>query len=109
MGQSRARSRTPWLSRLIRFGQAGRAVVEIALSRAVGRHGSDKGLSQVHLDSNGTYGAPRVRAELVLGRGVTVGHNAVAMLMRRAGLDGLPGSHRREAALLATVDAAPPL
>ncbi len=41
---------------------------------------------RVHIDSNGTYGAPRVRAELVMGYGITVGPNAVAMLMRRAGL-----------------------
>ena len=42
--------------------------------------------------SRGTYGALRVHAELRLGYGVTVGHNAVAMLMRRAGLQGLSGS-----------------
>jgi len=52
-------------------------------------------ITQVHVESNGTYGAPRVRAELVMGRGITVGHNAVAMLMRRAGLQGLPGARRR--------------
>ena len=39
-----------------------------------------------------TYGAPRVHAELRLGYGIRVGHNAVAMLMRRAGLQGLSGS-----------------
>src|SRR5437667_12607217 len=39
----------------------------------------------------GTYGALRVHAELTMGRGVTVGHNAVTMLMRRAGLHGHPG------------------
>jgi len=33
-----------------------------------------------------------VHAELRLGYGITVGHNAVAMLMRRAGLGGLSGS-----------------
>ncbi|WP_420614370.1 IS3 family transposase [Candidatus Spongiisocius sp.] len=42
--------------------------------------------------ARGTYGAPRVHAELRLGYGITVGHNAVAMLMRRAGLQGLSGS-----------------
>ena len=36
-----------------------------------------------------TYGAPRVHAELRIGQGITVDHNAVAMLMRRAGLRGL--------------------
>src|SRR6266508_4630823 len=38
-------------------------------------------ITQVHLESRGTYGALRVHAELVLGQGITVGHNAVAMLM----------------------------
>jgi putative transposase len=36
-----------------------------------------------------------VYAELTLGRGIVVGHNAVAMLMHRAGLSGLPGKRRR--------------
>ncbi|AVT32938.1 hypothetical protein C6361_29635 [Plantactinospora sp. BC1] len=39
------------------------------------------------------YGAGRVHAELRLGQGIVVGHNAVEMLMRRAGIKGLP--HRR--------------
>jgi putative transposase len=43
---------------------------------------------QVHQDSRGTYGALRVHAELRLGHGIMVGHNAVALLMRRAGLAG---------------------
>ncbi len=45
--------------------------------------------------SFGTYGARRVHAELTLGLGIMVGHNAVEMLMRRAGLVGLPGRKRR--------------
>ncbi|WP_089298551.1 IS3 family transposase [Actinoplanes regularis] len=44
----------------------------------------------VHAASRGTYGALRVHAELQLGHGIVVGHNAVEMLMRRAGLKGLP-------------------
>ena len=51
-------------------------------------------ITQVHLESRGTYGALRVHAELTLGRGITVGHNAVALLMHRAGLHGLPGARR---------------
>lgn len=51
-------------------------------------------ITQVHAESNGTYGARRVHAELRLGRGLIVGHNAVELLMRRAGLHGLPGSRR---------------
>jgi len=46
---------------------------------------------EVHQRSRGTYGALRVHAELRLGRGVVVGHNAVALLMRRAGLAGVTG------------------
>ena len=46
-------------------------------------------IHHIHQQSRGTYGAPRVHAELRLGHGITVGHNAVAMLMRRAGLAGL--------------------
>jgi putative transposase len=46
---------------------------------------------KVHQDSYKTYGALRVHAELRLGHGVVVGHNAVAMLMRRAGLAGATG------------------
>lgn len=51
-------------------------------------------ITQIHLESRGTYGAPRVHAELTIGRGIVVGHNAVAMLMARAGLKGLPGDRR---------------
>lgn len=46
---------------------------------------------QIHADSRGTYGALRVHAELTLGRGITVGHNAEAMLMQRAGIQGVTG------------------
>ena len=49
----------------------------------------------MHQASFGTYGARRVHAELRLGLGVAVGHGAVEMLMRRAGLVGLPGRNRR--------------
>lgn len=48
-------------------------------------------ITKIHADSKATYGARRVHAELTLGHGVTVGHEAVAMLMRRAGLQGLSG------------------
>ncbi|WP_433797365.1 transposase [Actinoplanes sp. CA-252034] len=44
----------------------------------------------VHAASRGTYGAGRVHAELRLGHGIIVGHNAVEMLMRHAGIKGLP-------------------
>ncbi len=51
-------------------------------------------ICQIHHQSRGTYGARRVHAELRLGHQITVGHNAVAMLMRRAGIAGLSGSRR---------------
>ena len=40
-------------------------------------------IREVHVASYGTYGAKRVHAELKLGRGIEVGHNAVAMLMQQ--------------------------
>ena len=51
-------------------------------------------IREVHLASRGTYGARRVQAELVLGRGISVGHQAVELLMRRAGIQGLSGRSR---------------
>ncbi|MHA6793557.1 IS3 family transposase [Pseudonocardia bannensis] len=47
-------------------------------------------IAAVHEASRQTYGAPRIRAELVLGHGVIVSRKTVAALMRRAGLAGLP-------------------
>jgi putative transposase len=51
-------------------------------------------IREVHRASRGTYGARRVRAELVLGRGIAVGHRAVEWLMRMAGIRGLAGRPR---------------
>jgi len=48
----------------------------------------------IHLRSRGTYGVPRVHAELWLDHGVAVGRKRVARLMRAAGLEGV---HRRRA------------
>lgn len=47
-------------------------------------------ITAVHEASRQTYGAPRVRAELVQAQGVIVSRKTVALLMRRAGLAGLP-------------------
>jgi putative transposase len=47
-------------------------------------------IGQARDASHGTYGQPRVRAELQLAHGVVAGHNTVALLMRRAGISGLP-------------------
>ena len=51
-------------------------------------------IRQVHQASRGTYGARRVQAELVLGQGVAVGHQAIERLMRQAGIQGLSGRPR---------------
>lgn len=51
-------------------------------------------IREIHTASRGTYGAPRVHAELTLGHGITVGHNAVSLLMRRAGIQGLARAAR---------------
>lgn len=49
---------------------------------------------EVHADSRGTYGAPRVHAELRLGLGLAVGRKRVARLMRDASIRGV--CHRRK-------------
>lgn len=46
-------------------------------------------IRQIHQDSRGTYGAPRVQAEIRLGQGVRCGRKRVARLMRLAGLAGI--------------------
>ena len=51
-------------------------------------------IRQVHQASRGTYGARRVQAELVLGQGVAVGHQAIERLMRQVGIQGLSGRPR---------------
>lgn len=51
-------------------------------------------IREIHVESFQVYGAPRVHAELTLGRGITVGHNTIALLMRRNGIKGLPNRRR---------------
>jgi putative transposase len=66
-----------------------------APSRRAIRHAWLTGQIQaVHQASRGTYGARRVHAELTLGLGITIGHGAIELLMRRAGIKGLPGTRR---------------
>lgn len=48
-------------------------------------------IREVHDASRQTYGARRVHAELVLGRGLSVARCTVELLMQRHGLAGLPG------------------
>ena len=42
-------------------------------------------IQAVHQASRGTHGSRRVHAELTLGLGITIGHGAIELLMRRAG------------------------
>jgi putative transposase len=48
-----------------------------------------KHIEKIHADSRGTYGRPRVHAELTLGLGIAVNHKRVTRLMREAGIRGL--------------------
>ena len=51
-------------------------------------------IADIHRASRRTYGARRVHAELVHGRGVAVARCTVELVMRRNGLAGLPGRPR---------------
>lgn len=51
-------------------------------------------IREIHIESFEVYGAPRVHAELTLGRGIVIGHNTVGLLMRRNGIKGLPNRRR---------------
>ncbi len=51
-------------------------------------------IRQVHIASRGTYGIRRVHADLTLGHGIAVGHQAVELLMRRAGIHEISGRPR---------------
>jgi len=52
-------------------------------------------IRKIHTQSRGTYGAPRVHAELRLGEGIRVGRKRVARLMRSAGIEGVYRRRRR--------------
>lgn len=54
-----------------------------------------KNIKEIHDESRGTYGWPRVHAELRLGLGEEVNHKRVRRLMREAGLQGLYRRRRR--------------
>lgn len=54
-----------------------------------------KHIRQIHADSRGSYGSPRVHAELTLGLGMVVNEKRVARLMRQAGIRGLYVRRRR--------------
>jgi putative transposase len=85
------------VSRLARVLGVARAGYYAWSSRpASARARADRALTeqirQIHARSRGTYGAPRVHAELRLGLDVHVARKRVARLMRAAGLQGC---HRR--------------
>jgi putative transposase len=52
-------------------------------------------IRHAHEASKGTYGAPRVHAELRLGEGIRVGRKRVERLMAGAGLQGIPVPRRK--------------
>ncbi len=52
-------------------------------------------IRQIHTVSRGTYGSPRVWAELRLGAGIRVGRKRVERLMRLHGLDGVYRRRKR--------------
>src|SRR5204863_981566 len=60
-------------------------------------------ITDVHKASGGTYGAHRVTAELKYGRGISVGHNAVELIMRQLGIKGLPTRRLPKGARVANV------
>jgi putative transposase len=49
----------------------------------------------IHRQSRGTYGSPRVHAELRLGMGINVGRKRVERLMRAEGIEGVTRRRRR--------------
>ncbi|MFC5163264.1 IS3 family transposase [Nonomuraea angiospora] len=57
--------------------------------RALRNEELTKIIRQVHADSRGSYGSPRVHAELTLGLGEKVNRKRVERLMREAGLQGV--------------------
>ena len=69
-------------------------------ARAVADASLSTQIVEIHAMSRGTYGVPRVHAELRLGRGVRCGRKRVARLMKLARLQGIyrrRGKHRRPA------------
>jgi putative transposase len=67
-------------------------------------------IKTIHAESDGTYGARRVHAELRLEHGVRVGRKRVERLMRVAGISGLlPRKRRRTTVRLPGVRVAPDL
>jgi len=53
-------------------------------------------IRQVHSDARGVYGAVRVHAQLTKGLGIKVSRSTVALLMRRANIQGITEHPTRE-------------
>jgi len=67
-------------------------------------------IKQIHADSDSTYGARRIHAELRLEHGIGVGRKRVERLMKVAGISGLlPRKRRRTTVRLPGVRVAPDL
>jgi len=64
-------------------------------TRAREDHELSATIIEIHRQSRGTYGAPRVHAELRLGAGIRVGRKRVARLMRQAGIESVYRRRRR--------------
>jgi transposase InsO family protein len=56
---------------------------------APARQAADDRIRKVHRDSDGTYGVPRITAELRDEGGLLVNHKRVARIMRTMGLEGV--------------------
>lgn len=54
-------------------------------------------ITQIHEETDGIYGAPRIHAELVDEHGIHVGRKRVARLMRAAGIEGVSRRRRYRA------------
>ena len=57
--------------------------------RAVADDALTKQIQEIHTMSRGTYGVPRIHAELRLGCGVRCGRKRIARLMQASGLQGI--------------------
>jgi len=63
-------------------------------ARAIADEALENRIVEIHADARGTYGVPRIHAELSAD-GVRVGRKRISRLMRRAGIEGV--SRRRRA------------
>ena len=64
-------------------------------ARTVADQALTETIVEIHAASRGTYGAPRVHAELRLGQSIRVGRKRIARLMRNAHLEGITRRRRR--------------